>query len=59
MLNKKLTTNGDPIQKLDRFFDYFTIMPVDIDPNGIIPKIHHLVRFKRGHYKKASQVYVL
>ena len=32
------------LKKLDRFFDYFTIMPVDIDPNGIIPKIHHLVR---------------
>ena len=43
-VKQKLSPNGDPTQKLDRFFDYFTIMPVDIDPNGIIPKIHHLVR---------------
>ena len=39
-VKQKLTTNVDPTQKLDRFFDYFTIMPVDIDPNGMIPKIH-------------------
>ena len=43
-VKQKLSPNGDPTQKLDRFFDYFTVMPVDIDPNGIIPKIHHLVR---------------
>jgi len=49
---QKLTTNGDPTQKLDRFFDYFTIMPVDIDPNGIIPKIHHLVRSREDTTRK-------
>jgi len=51
-VKQKLTTNGDPIQKLDRFFDYFTIMPVDIDPNGIIPKIHHLVRSREDATRK-------
>ena len=51
-VKQKLTTNGDPIQKLDRFFDYFTIMPVDIDPNGIIPKIHHLVRSREDTTRK-------
>ena len=51
-VKQKLTTNGDPIQKLDRFFDYFTIMPVDIDPNGIIPKIHHLVRSRDDTTRK-------
>jgi hypothetical protein len=33
----------DPSQKIDQFLDYFTIMPVDLDPNGIIPKIDHLM----------------
>jgi len=47
-----LSPNGDPTQKLDRFFDYFTIMPVDIDPNGIIPKIHHLVRSRDDTTRK-------
>ena len=39
-----LTPINDPSKKLDSFFDYFTIMPVDMDPNGIISKINHLVR---------------
>ena len=51
-VKQKLSTNGDPTQKLDRFFDYFTIMPVDIDPNGIIPKIHHLVRSREDTTRK-------
>ena len=46
---------NDPTKKLDSFFEYFTIMPVDLDPNGIIPKINHLVRsrddFTRMHVK--------
>jgi len=51
-VKQKLSPNGDPTQKLDRFFDYFTVMPVDIDPNGIIPKIHHLVRSRDDTTRK-------
>jgi len=51
-VKQKLSPNGDPTEKLDRFFDYFTIMPVDIDPNGIIPKIHHLVRSREDTTRK-------
>ena len=51
-VKQKLSPNGDPTQKLDRFFDYFTVMPVDIDPNGIIPKIHHLVRSREDTTRK-------
>ena len=51
-VKQKLSPNGDPTQKLDRFFDYFTIMPIDIDPNGIIPKIHHLVRSREDTTRK-------
>ena len=43
-VENNLTTSSDPEKKLDSFFDYFTIMPVDLDPNGIISKINHLVR---------------
>ena len=43
-IKKNLTSTDNTVKKLDTFLDYFTIMPVDIDPNGIIPKIHHLVR---------------
>jgi len=51
-IKQKLSPNVDPTQKLDRFFDYFTIMPVDIDPNGMIPKIHHLVRSREDTTRK-------
>ena len=51
-VKQKLTPNGDPTEKFDRFFDYFTILPIDIDPNGIIPKIHHLVRSREDTTRK-------
>ncbi len=43
-VKNNLTSKTDPSKRLDSFFDYFTIMPVDMDPNGIISKINHLVR---------------
>ena len=54
-IKQTLNPISDPTKKLDGFFEYFTIMPVDLDPNGIIPKINHLVRsrddFTRMHVK--------
>ena len=54
-IKNTLNPINDPVKKLDSFFEYFTIMPVDLDPNGIIPKINHLVRsrddFTRMHVK--------
>ena len=35
--------SNDPAQRVDQFLDYVTIMPVDVDPAGIIPKIDHVV----------------
>ncbi len=43
-VKNNLNSSSDPSKRLDSFFDYFTIMPVDLDPNGIISKINHLVR---------------
>ena len=42
-IKNNLKPKDDPVQKIDSFLEYFTIMPVDLDPNGIIPKINHLV----------------
>jgi len=33
----------DPAQRVDQFLDYVTIMPVDIDPAGLVGKIDHVV----------------
>jgi hypothetical protein len=39
-----LKPNVDPSAKLDRYFEYFTILPADMDPSGIVPKIRHIMR---------------
>ena len=36
-------TPSDPTQRVDQFLDYVTIMPVDIDPSGLVGKIDHVV----------------
>lgn len=33
---------GDPTERIDQFLDYVTIMPVDLDPNGLVGKIEHI-----------------
>ncbi|MBI3859705.1 MAG: DUF1512 domain-containing protein [Thaumarchaeota archaeon] len=34
---------NDPTQRVDQFLDYVTIMPVGIDPQGLVNKIDHVV----------------
>jgi len=57
-VNKSMNPKEDPTKKIDRFLDYFTIMPVDMDPNGIVQKVRHIVRaredFTRNHVKSLS-----
>lgn len=48
-LKKKSSVSADATKKVERFLEYFTIMPVDIDPSGIIPKIRHIVRSREDY----------
>jgi hypothetical protein len=41
-----LPQSPDPVAKIDKFLEYFTIMPVDIDPTGLVRKLEHVVRTK-------------
>jgi len=34
---------ADPTQRVDQFLDYVTIMPVDMDPQGLVGKVDHVV----------------
>lgn len=43
-VQKSMNPKENPTKKIDRFLDYFTIMPVDMDPNGIVQKVRHIVR---------------
>ncbi len=48
---KSINPNVDNTEKIDRFLEYFTIMPVDIDPSGIVKKLQHLVRIRDDRVK--------
>ena len=57
-VKKNLKIQNDPVSKIDRFLDYFTVMPIDMDPNGIVPKVRHFVRsredYTREHVRSLS-----
>jgi hypothetical protein len=57
-VKKNMNPKEDPTKKIDRFLDYFTIMPVDMDPNGIVAKVRHTLRaredYSRNHVKSIS-----
>ena len=38
--------------RIDTLLDYFTIMPADMDPSGIVPKIEHVVRSREDHTRR-------
>jgi hypothetical protein len=47
----KKKSAGDVTKKVDGYLEYFTIMPVDMDPNGIMLKIKHLLRSREDYTK--------
>ena len=57
-VKKNMQPKEDPTKRIDRFLEYFTIMPVDMDPNGIVGKVRHIVRsredYSRNHVKSIS-----
>ena len=42
-------SSNDHTLKIDRFLDHFTIMPVDMDPVGVVDKIQHTVRSREDY----------
>jgi hypothetical protein len=38
------SSTRDPAVGVDRFLEYFTILPVDLDPNGLVHKLDHIMR---------------
>ena len=39
-------------KELDRFMDFFTIMPVDLDPAGILIRLDHLLDERRDRFQE-------
>jgi len=42
----------DVAKDLDRWMDYFTIMPVDLDPAGILKRLDHLLDERRDRFQE-------
>ena len=51
-VKNNLNLKNDPTKKIDQFLDYFTIMPVDMDPNGIVDKVRHTVRSREDYTRE-------
>jgi len=51
-VTKNLQPKNGSIKKIDRFLEHFTIMPVDMDPNGIVDKVRHTVRSREDYTRK-------
>jgi hypothetical protein len=59
-IRTSIKPSRDPSSKIDKFLEYFTIMPVDLDPNGIMNKLNHLMRTRderiRTEVKKLASI---
>ncbi|MEM2142015.1 MAG: DUF1512 domain-containing protein [Candidatus Thorarchaeota archaeon] len=42
----------DVVNALDRWLDYFTIMPVDLDPAGVLKRLDHLLDERRDRFQE-------
>ncbi len=51
-VRKSAGPGADPSKKIDTFLDYFTIMPVDTDPGGVMEKIRHMVRSREDYSRE-------
>jgi len=48
-VKKDCNPKAEPSARIDQFLEYFTIPPVDLDPNGIVPKIRHTIRSREDY----------
>lgn len=46
------SSETDVTAALDRWLDYFTIMPVDLDPAGILKRLDHLLDERRDRFQE-------
>lgn len=54
-VKRTVGSTTDPSTSIDRFLEYFTIMPVDLDPNGLVRKLDHIMRTRDDRMKAEVQ----
>jgi len=45
-------SEADVTKAIDRWLDYFTIMPVDLDPAGVLKRLDHLLDERRDRFQE-------
>jgi len=51
-IKNTIKPESDPDERIDQFLEYFTIMPVDTDPSGIMNKIEHIMLVRDERVKE-------
>ena len=42
---------SDPTPRIDQLLEYFTTMPISLDPAGVVPKIDHIINVRHQRFK--------
>ena len=54
-ITEGIDNKEETIKRLDSFLEYFTIMPVDLDPAGVINKLDHIMTSRDMRMKSEIQ----
>ena len=54
-ITEGMDNKEETIKRLDSFLEYFTIMPVDLDPAGVINKLDHIMTSRDMRMKSEIQ----
>jgi hypothetical protein len=55
-INELGQKSGDISPRIDHLLEYFMLMPRSMDPNGIVPKIEHLVDVRDHRFKNEIKI---
>jgi len=55
-ITSNLKPQSDTAEKIDQILEYFTIMPVDMDPSGIVGKLEHTFTIRDDRIKSEIRV---
>jgi hypothetical protein len=50
------TEDLDPTPRIDHFLEYFNVMPANLDPTGIVPKLGHLIDLSDQRFKDEVKI---
>lgn len=55
-VKERMKASSDSPSRIETFLDYFSIMPSNMDPGGIVPKVRHVVRSREEHTREQIRI---